>query len=274
MSSGAVIERMTIRADPDELYGELIRGPRWRDRETVVLCHGLGGNHASWFQQVPELVESYDILTWDQRGFGNSTNRAGLATPQQTVRDLRLLLSRSGIRRPHLVGQSLGGWAALGLAVAHPREVASVVLADSLGGMRTTSSVAALDAHISARAAAARRPAPVGTNAALHNGFGTREPTLAFLYQQLASFSSPPPDTLRCARETSVDVESVRRSGVPLLLVVGEDDRIVPPDAVREVASQLSHAAVVVLAGAGHSAHFERPEAFNAALLDHLRSVG
>ena len=43
-----------------------------RDRAAMVFCHGLGGNHASWFQQVPAFASQYFVVTWDQRGFGRS----------------------------------------------------------------------------------------------------------------------------------------------------------------------------------------------------------
>jgi 3-oxoadipate enol-lactonase len=52
------------------------------DGPAVVLTHGLGGNHASWWQQVPALVAAgYRVVTWDQRGFGRSTRRGGDVGP-------------------------------------------------------------------------------------------------------------------------------------------------------------------------------------------------
>jgi len=68
-----------LSLDGDEVYYETT-GPA--GAPVVVLGHGAGGNHAIWFQQVPVLAADYRVVTWDQRGFGNSTNRHGLANPR------------------------------------------------------------------------------------------------------------------------------------------------------------------------------------------------
>ena len=48
---------------------ESIYDENYGTRETVILCHGLGGNHTIWYQQVPVLTQRYRVITWDQRGF-------------------------------------------------------------------------------------------------------------------------------------------------------------------------------------------------------------
>ena len=69
----------------DDVYFEVVGAP---DAPAVVLGHGAGGNHAIWFQQVPVFEREHRVITWDQRGFGNSTNRNGLASPGTATNDL------------------------------------------------------------------------------------------------------------------------------------------------------------------------------------------
>ena len=69
------------------------------------------------------FARDYCVVTWDQRGFGLSTNRNGLANPRTATADLLAILDHLGVERAHVVGQSLGGWAALGLAIAHADRV-------------------------------------------------------------------------------------------------------------------------------------------------------
>ena len=83
-----------------EVHGE---GP------SVVFAHGLGGNHASWFQQVPFFARSYQVVTFDHRGFGNSRDVAGGADRPRFVEDLKDLLDHLDITKAALVGQSMGG---------------------------------------------------------------------------------------------------------------------------------------------------------------------
>ena len=61
--------------------------------DAVVLSHGAGGSHAIWMHQVPVLAEHYRVITWDQCGWGKSTDAEGLGgDPNAAVEDLRLLL--------------------------------------------------------------------------------------------------------------------------------------------------------------------------------------
>ena len=48
------------------------------DGPAVVFAHGVGGNHASWYQQVPFFSRSYQAITVDQRGFGSDDEQVGL----------------------------------------------------------------------------------------------------------------------------------------------------------------------------------------------------
>jgi pimeloyl-ACP methyl ester carboxylesterase len=241
----------------------------------VLLCHGLGGNHAVWFQQVPVLAERYRVVTWDQRGFGRSSDRAGASGPESAARDLAALLDHLAIARAHVIGQSMGGWAALGLALATPERVASLVLADTLAGISTPSIDAAFDTVLR-RAASEPLPEarPLGRHPALGPGFAEREPARAFLYRELTSLGPPPPRAVplrlrRCTRPAA----ELAGLDVPTLFVVGSEDDLFTPAMVREAAAQLRGARVVEIPGAGHSPYFETPEAWNREVLGFLAEL-
>ena len=101
----------------------------------LILTHGLGGNAAVWYQQVPYFAQHYRVISWDQRGFGRSTNENGNHGPVAAVSDLIEIMDLLDVDRAHVVGQSMGGWAALGTAIAVPDRVESVVLACTTGGI-------------------------------------------------------------------------------------------------------------------------------------------
>src|ERR1700689_3266439 len=122
----------TLSRDGDDVYFETVGAP---DAPVVVLGHGAGGNHAIWYQQVPVFARDYRVVTWDQRSFGLSTNNHGLANPVTATNDLLAILDHLEVERAHVVGQSMGGWAAMGLAVAHGERARSLVLADTIGGI-------------------------------------------------------------------------------------------------------------------------------------------
>ena len=113
--------------------------------EPMVLLHGLGSWRHAWDPVIPALAERFDVIAVDLPGFGDSppivpsrgTFAAGPARKGPEVSPAALaaavagLLDDLGLTRPHLAGNSLGGWVALELAKI--REPASVTLLSPAG---------------------------------------------------------------------------------------------------------------------------------------------
>ena len=242
--------------------------------DVVVLCHGAGGNHAVWFEQVPELATRYRVVTWDHRGFGMSTDHGGISAPAVAIADLTALLDHLGIEQAHLVGQSMGGWTVLGFALAHPERVRSLVLADSLGGCPIPGWID--------RVAPAGRPdwgATLGNHPAVGPRIHAEDPTRVYLYQLLGGFGRGtgggiPPSVMRGLGSTVYDHDALATMTCPILCVVGSDDAIFPPAWMHEAAAMLPGARLVEIPGAGHSPYFEAPEAWNAAVFAFLDEQG
>jgi pimeloyl-ACP methyl ester carboxylesterase len=233
----------------------------------LVLCHGAGGNHAVWFQQTARFARQRRVVSWDQRGFGRSTARGGPTRPDLAQRDLAAVLDATGVAGPFdLVGQSMGGWTALGFALAAPERVRRLVLADTPGGIMTPELVAALR---SIRPAG--EPAALGVHPALGAGLAARDPTLAHLYQMLGGFGEP--EVAKIAPTLFGTIVPDGQLSVlegRVLFVVGAEDALFPPAAIRASAAKVPGARVVEIADAGHSPYFEQPEAWNRAVADFL----
>lgn len=257
----------TADSDGEEVYYECAGAG-----SAVVFAHGLGGNHAVFFQQVPAFARHYRVVTWDQRGFGRSTNRRGEAGPETAATDLGALLDHLEIDRAHLVGQSMGGWAVLGFALRSPKRVASLVITDSTAGVMTDRI-----AEIVTRGTRATLPEPVlGSHPAIGARFSADEPVQTFLYQQIGSFRDPSVtdgDMVGRLYSTRYPTEQVEALDLPVLLVVGASDDLIPPAAVHELAGLINGARVVEIPGAGHSPYFECPEAWNEVVLSFLSEV-
>jgi pimeloyl-ACP methyl ester carboxylesterase len=100
--------------------------------EPVIFIHGLACGKRMWFHQMRALRGRYRVIAYDQRGHGLTDAPADPKdySPSQLVRDLAGLLDALGIARASIVGFSLGGGPALGLAVSAPHRVCRLVLAD------------------------------------------------------------------------------------------------------------------------------------------------
>src|SRR3954469_2627021 len=110
----------------------------------LVFAHGLGGNHLSWWQQVPHFRERYTCVTFSHRGFAPSSAPPGGPDPADYAGDLAALIDHLGAPDVRIVAQSMGGWTALEYALAQPDRVRALVLASTAG---TIARVPSLFAH-------------------------------------------------------------------------------------------------------------------------------
>jgi pimeloyl-ACP methyl ester carboxylesterase len=261
----------TVSSGGEQIYYE-VSGED--DLPAVLLTHGAGGSHASWFQQVPALVaEGFRVITWDCRGFGNSTFVSGGFGAAAAVADMAAVLDATGTPSVHLVGQSMGGWWVTAFTLAHPGRTHSLTLSNTVGGLWTTPLLDYVHGWFATRAANFGAEQRIGMHAAISPAFVERDPARAFLYQQLNTFHTPPMAAVGPALiGTSVAHEDLGATGVPVLVITSSEDALFPPQLVIDGAQRLGSASVVEIADAGHSAYFERPDLYNDALLAFLRS--
>ncbi|MEZ5559824.1 MAG: alpha/beta hydrolase [Pseudomonadales bacterium] len=238
--------------------------------ETVFFCHGAGGNSTSWWQQVPVFAERYRCLAHDHRGFGRTVCTPEAFDVGAFAADALAVMDAAGVESAHFVCQSMGGWTGVQLALRHPDRVRSLVLSDTIGGLALPSGLASI------RTMAERAQAAGAISPALGADYHLRNPTGAFLYQQLSAFNSDQ-EVLGLFRkmfaaEAMVPIEHAYRLSLPMLIVAGTGDLIWPPEVLHELAALLPDARVVEV-DSGHSPYFENPVAFNAALDAFLASL-
>src|SRR5579863_8646988 len=157
----------------------------------LIFLHGLGGNHLSWWQQIPYFMRWYECVALDQRGFGLSADPEDLFNAAHPG-DLAALLDKLGIERAVLIGQSMGGWTIVGYALEHPERVAAMVMADTHGGIVTPPMQRHFEAPAGGRAALDPNP-PIGSLPTYASDYFARRPELAFLYDELRILGARPP---------------------------------------------------------------------------------
>lgn len=224
--------------------------------ETIIFLHGAGGNHVSWWQQVPHFRETFRCISVDQRGFGRSLDPTG-AGSQRFVDDLEGLLDHLEIDRAALVAQSMGGRAALGLAVRAPERVSALVMADTWGffdSQKLRERVAEL------RQQQSDRDAPL-TERALGPKFQSENLAGTFLYRQI--FNLNPRRAAQNDDPNAPTQEDVAGLQVPTLFLVGSEDGLTPPEIIRRVHEIVPGSQFEEVPECGHSVYFEAPATFN-----------
>ena len=239
--------------------------------DTLLFHQGLGQGSWAWRFQAPVFAQRFRTIVFDTRGTGRST----VPDEPYDIGDLADDAARILDGRPaHVVGFSMGGYVALTLALAHPELVRSLVLAGTGAGgpgrvPRPEHVREAFEAALNLQPEEARRATLPYT---FSRGWTEANPE-RFEEILAATLEHPTPiETVlahmaACYRFYDEALE-VERINAPAVVIHGDGDLIVPVENGRTLARRLPNARYVELAGRGHNAMLEDPEAFNAVVLD------
>ncbi len=112
----------------------VVHDPSVDGLETLVCIMGLGAASNWWFRQVEGLCDRYRIVTFDNRGVGESDRPQGPYTMAQMVDDTLAVMDATETPRAHVMGISMGGMIAQNLVLTRPERVARLVLACTHAG--------------------------------------------------------------------------------------------------------------------------------------------
>jgi len=240
-------------------------------RPALLLIHGFTGTGAAWADHLPELSRHFDLIAPDLPGHGANPVAASV---EAAADELAHLVAD---RRLHVLGYSLGARVALALAVAHPETVDRLVLESPSAG------IAGSDERAARRAADDRlaheierdgieafverweRNPVFASHAALDPEVAARQRSI-----RLAQEPHGLAQSLRLAGQGAMTPlhDRLGEIGRPTLVIVGALDPTRPRGEI--VASGIPGARLVVIGGAGHTPHLERPDAFRRHVIDFL----
>ncbi|WP_322061144.1 alpha/beta fold hydrolase [Paraburkholderia sp. J63] len=247
---------------------------QWGEGAPLLLVHGLGTSSDLWMHQLRPFASRYRVVAVDLPGFGRTQRLPGRGDGgdglSTIVDDLAELCSR--LRGPvHYLGTSMGGFFGLALALAHSGLLRSLVLCN-------TAARNVISPEIVATRLAALRTSTMDELGEMvtRQALGPlADPFLHEWFRELIARNSP----AFYRHYLSVilnDFDVTDRLGeiaLPALVLTGEHDRVISPAHGAELARRLSAGALHELAGTGHIACAEQPEAFNRAVLDFLAGV-
>ena len=242
----------------------------------LVLICGLGTGGWIWCKQVPELAQHFQVITFDPRGVGESSQVAAPFSIADLAEDISFLLEHLGLERAHIVGASLGGIVAQQFALTFPHLVERLVLScTTFGGpnhvlpggegLAALMSVSGLNGE-----ERARRNIQFGfTKAYLENNMDDVEdiirmrlacniPEHVYLFQVKAAseFNAEP------------HIPAIQS---PTLVISGNEDIIIPVQNSHNLAQRIPNARLEIVEGAGHAFFIERAGEFNQTVLEFLK---
>mgnify|MGYP002713009079 CR=1 FL=1 len=239
------------------------------DGPSLVLIAGLGYERWMWHRLVPGLAQSFQVITYDNRGVGGSSVTDGPYSAQLLADDLAGLLDLLDIGKTAVLGHSMGGYIAQAFALAYPEKVSKLILsATNFGGPNhipvTQEALAVLMDTTSDPVTRLRN----GILASCAQGFAEREPE--FVQSWLDYRAAHPVDPqgyqaqmgigLGLMAEAACFEHKLANIEVPTLVISGSEDKVVPPGNVALLAAKLSDVQTAVIEDAGHFYVFEQPE--------------
>jgi pimeloyl-ACP methyl ester carboxylesterase len=263
----------TVRANGQELYYE-VHGKG----QPLLLVMGIGYDSTLWtLAQVPALCQTFQVIIFDNRDAGRSSQATSGYTIADMADDMAGLMDALDIRKAHVCGLSMGAMIAMEFALRHPGRLDRMILTGATG----------------APARAAFHPIMTWNWVKTHDSSGgvfagqqfTWLFSTAFLrnrdavQQTIGMLSSNPNPVGPQAYDRQAQallrfdvLERLAAVKAPTLCIVGEQDLLTPVHEGREVADKIPGARFEVIKGEGssHVVPIERPNEFNDLVRDFL----
>lgn len=241
--------------------------------KTVVLLHGFLENLGMWNEVKKSFLKSNRVVTIDLLGHGKTSCLGYIHTMEEMADAIEAVLKELRIRKPILVGHSMGGYVALAYAEKYPEKVKGFCLMNS-----TT-----LEDDVERKKLRARANKMVQTNfdamvrMSFVNLFGEQSKSIYKKEIAIAlaeALLTPLQGYIACQEGMRIRpnrTHVLQKANYPKLFIIGKNDPVVDYEAsLKEVKETNSE---IVVFPNGHMSHIENTEELSKCLLKFLRSI-
>ncbi|WP_111895580.1 alpha/beta fold hydrolase [Acinetobacter sp. MB5] len=255
--------------------GELTHYHEVGEGTPILFLHGSGTGvsaAANWWLNLPEIAEQGRCIAIDSIGYGQTIVAEGTAYGIRAWVDHAIrVLDALNIEKTWLVGNSLGGWLAFQLALDYPERVLGIVSMGTGGAKQT----AALKAHSN----------PTLTEEGIKKTLSMFVVNKDLITDELvkvryeAAKNDYASDRLmdvvgardRDRFEFPLDFEKMKGITVPVLLIHGVQDVVIPVSRSWDILNTVPHADAHIFSQCGHWSQVEKAEEFNLVLKQYLK---
>jgi pimeloyl-ACP methyl ester carboxylesterase len=262
----------------------------------LVLVHGLGSSAAvEFYYNLEPLAADHRVFAVDLPGFGRSDKPVLEYTIELFVKAVNDLMASEGVERAAVIGVSMGGRVALGLALESPEKVERLVLVDALGvgtprrvlayRILLTKGLGELTLRGTARALRQMNPAiirrfwgwylqrPNRVNTLWSDERIANHGTLLATPEYRAAYLSALRSIsgMRQLRDGVAVEDRLPELRMPTLLIWGRHDHIFPASHAEAARNRIPNGRVEIFDDSGHTPQMEEPDRFNRLVLDFLR---
>jgi len=252
---------------------------------TVILLHGIGASVEIWKRNIDALAQNHRVYAIDLVGFGLSDKPSVPTTFSYGAQFVRDFMEKQHIGRASLIGNSLGGGVSLQFAIQFADRLEKLLLVAS-GGLGKQVNLLLRLASLPLIGELLTRPTRKGTSRLLKQC--TYDPALAAddlveLFYHFATLPGAQKSFLSTLRSSfnfwgmrphlvRSTLDNLATISAPTLIVWGEQDRILPVAHAHVAEKKIPNARLHIFDACGHLPQLERPDEFNAVVLEFLRS--
>lgn len=233
----------------------------------LLLIHGFPFSGRMWARQLDNLSKSARVLLPDLPGFGDSPARQGTATVEQYAEGCLSILDTLDIMEPVVIGGlSMGGYIALAAARLVPLRVRGLILASTRAGADSAEGKATRDKTI----AQVKEGGASVVADAMYPKFLSAETykTQPAVTEELKEIMRGATTegviaALSAMRDRPDSTELLADLHMPVLIIHGKDDQVIPPSEAEVMAKAIPHNDLHLIEKTGHLPNLEQPEEFN-----------
>ena len=248
----------------------------YRSSPAIVLIHGFPFSHAMWNPQIEVLKNSFRIIAYDIRGHGKSNVGDGQYTLELFVDDLVALLDHLRLEKVVLCGLSMGGYIALRAIERNPERIRALVLCDTTSNADSNEAKLRRAASIKIVKCAGVAPyaqeflKAVLTPQNIQNRMDLARSVLGMIESNSPVGICGTLLALAGRTETTTFLPKIH---VPTLILVGEYDKITPPELSERMHTLIPNSKLQIVRNAAHLSNLEKPEEFTGHLLSFLKEL-
>jgi pimeloyl-ACP methyl ester carboxylesterase len=244
--------------------------------EPLVLIHGAQGDRSMFAGFVPAFTNQFRILTFDQRGSGQSEKPDMEYSIAFLADDTATLMDHVGFASAHVIGVSMGGMIAQELVLRHPQKVRSLVLGCTTPGGPKAVRLGgnALERAYSTQPLSAEERGRALAEAAFTKGYIEKHPEIIFTMIEARRQRPLDPVALSHRMKAAYahnTYDRLPQIACPTLVITGKDDVLVSWENSKILVERIPGAKLVLLEPAGHVFWMEQPEQSQEAIAAFLQ---
>lgn len=242
------------------------------NKPSMVFIHAFPMNSRMWDPQVEEFQDKYHLIVYDIRGFGFSDEVSGPYTIDTHADDLINILEELKITSPVVCGLSMGGYIILRAVEKYPGKFRALILCDTRAQaddnadkirraqqiklIRSGGRIAFLDTFLSNT-----------LSESTLKGNDAKQKTVKFAKEIMSTHKEKNIASALLTLAARTDTtESLEKIDIPVLIMVGDVDKIIPPELSKQINSRIKKSILTIIPNSGHLSNLENPDVFNSEI--------